>query len=261
MTTSSKNSGSGQNAPRPQPECEKARLPVTQEAFARAFDDVRKKANAGDARARKVMRIYLDSHPEVWTKLGNLAGYAETALIEAASGGEWLVSEAIRKEAARMRHELAGPEPTPLERIAVERIVMTWLQLQHTQIRFTKSQRDLGWAKYWLRRLEVADKLHRSAIAALTLIKDLLPTQNFTNRPPLVDSTPSETLDGAAAKATTLPAETVESNGAVANRVDHFSTQCGATQSATTGSQAADEPKMNGHRHRFEELLTPHRGD
>lgn len=260
MTTSRNNTGCEQDT-RPQPDGEKARLPVTREDFARAFDDVRRKANAGDARARKVMRIYLDSHPEVWTRFGNLAGYAETALIEAASGGEWLVSEAIRKEAARMRQELAGPEPTPLERIAVERIVMTWLQLQHTQIRFAESQNDLGWAKYWLRRLEVADKLYHSATAALALIRNLLPTQSYANKRNLADSTSSETLDGDAANGTALPAETLEGSGAVVNRIAHLSTQWGYAQPPTTGNHAAGEPKVNGHRHRLEELLAPHAGD
>jgi hypothetical protein len=51
-----------------------------------------------------------------------------------------------------MRRELAGERPTQLVAMVVQRVVMTWLALQHTEMRFFASQQEnIAWAKYWLR--------------------------------------------------------------------------------------------------------------
>jgi hypothetical protein len=155
---------------------QKATRLVTPQAIAEAFDRLRHRANQGDARAREALSKYLDSHPELWSRLGNMARHAELALIEAASGGEWLTAEAIKREAARMRRDLAGPSPSPLELMAIERVVLTWEQLQHVEMGFVQAQQNLGWARYWLQRQQQADRLHREAVKSLLLIRELLPT-------------------------------------------------------------------------------------
>ena len=144
--------------------------------MAEAYESLRKRANAGDERSQAALMKYLDNHPDFQAMLGNLAVHAELTLIQAIAGGEWIVFQAIYQEANRMRSELAGQSPSPLEILAVERIVATWLHLQYTEMQFLKSQDAVEWAKYWLKRVEVADKIYRAAIKSLVLVREHLVT-------------------------------------------------------------------------------------
>jgi hypothetical protein len=94
------------------------------------FDKLRRLANQGNARAQATLRKILDRHPELWQDVGNLARQAEMSLVGVIAQGEFFVSEAILRQAATLRKDLAGPFPTPLERLAVERVVGAWLELQ-----------------------------------------------------------------------------------------------------------------------------------
>ena len=58
---------------------------------------------------------------------GNLTLQVERSLIEAAAGKNLAFREALGPKLDRMRAELAGPSPTPVERLLVERIVTCWL--------------------------------------------------------------------------------------------------------------------------------------
>lgn len=210
---------------------------------------MRRKANAGDPRAREILRRFLDAHPEVWSQVGNLARHAESTLVEAAAGGEWFGAEAIKREADRIRRALTGPSPTPLETMAVERIVLTWLQLQYVEARFMQTQRDLAWAKHWLRRQEQADKLFRSSVKSLTTIRELLPR---------LESERGE------AKPITLPSDLADlplDKGPVAerthvNRIAGLVTDSDQMHQGAAADSTDGEQKVNGHHHRLEELLS-----
>ena len=161
---------------------------VTPEVKQQAFERICQRANKGNARAREVLKKRLDHHPELVSGVGSLARAAELEIIKVATCDEWFVGEAVKREMARMRRDLAGPNPTPLETMAVERVVATWLMLQYTEMRFLQAQKDLGWARYWLRRQEQADKLYRAAIGSLVLIRDMLPPAAPPSTPAIVDA-------------------------------------------------------------------------
>lgn len=213
-----------------------------------ALQRVRRRANAGDQRAREVLKKFLDAHPEVWSQVGNLARHAESTLVEAVAEGEWFASEAIKREAASLRKSLAGPSPRPLETMAVERVVLTWLQLQYVESRFTQAQKDLGWAKYWLRRQEQADKLYRSAVRSLALIRELLPKAvDDCRREAQPTSCPSDFGD------VPLIERAAGEPGGV-NRIAGMLGSLDRMPEQTADDSAVRKP-MNGHRRRFEELL------
>jgi hypothetical protein len=233
-------------------------LPITSKAVGEAFERLRRRANDGDAQARAALARYLDAQC-LWNHFGDLGRHVELAIVEAAAGGEWLTSEAVKREAERMRRELAGPAPTPLEMMAVERIVVTWLQLQHTEMRFLQSQKDLGWAKYWLRRQEQADKLYRAAIGSLVLIRALLPTPAPASVPAIADACAEATKPETGDMVEPLiPAEILTGGGLGANRIAHLVAYPENTQRLAADGQADAKPKTNGHHHRLEELLANH---
>ena len=57
---------------------------------------------------------------------GDVAKVAEQTLIARAAGDNHLAAEAMRCKMADVRHMLAGPTPTPIERLLAERAAICW---------------------------------------------------------------------------------------------------------------------------------------
>ena len=76
-----------------------------------------------------------------------------------------------------MREEIAGENPSPLERLLAERIVATWLQIQLFEgIYASGVSKGMPIARdgYHQKRLDHAYRRHLSAIRALAQIRKLL---------------------------------------------------------------------------------------
>jgi len=141
-------------------------------------DDLRKflkRARDGDESALPVVWKLLQEPGAVDRFGGNLAEQAELSLIRAVAGKDVLVREALTRKLELMRAELAGPQPTPLERLLVERIVACWLQVQDADVRYAQGQKDCTFAQgeYYQRRQDRAHKRYLSAIRALALVRKL----------------------------------------------------------------------------------------
>ena len=221
---------------------------LTPKAFGKTFERVRKRADAGDEHAREVLRKYLDGHPEIAAVVGNMARCAESAVVEAVARGEWFASEALKRESARMRRELAGPTPTPLEAMAIERIILTWTQLQYVETQFIQVQKDLDLAKYWLKRQQQADKIYREAVKSLLLVRALLPAAP-AGPPAIVDAGPQAAKPEASDMIEPLYVPVEIRNGHGANRIVDLMAR------RVADDQVDEPPKLNGHHHRLEELL------
>ena len=183
-----------------------------------------------------------------------MAKHAEMALIDLISGGDTLVAAAIAQQADAMRHGLVGPSPSPLEELSAQRIVACWLQLQHTEIRFLQSQKDVHWARYWLARQAQSDRLFRGAVRSLGTIRQLLvPTAQAAISPPMT-STPSVP----AAKSNhdrSVPGDSPVPHINGVNRLAGLVSQPDAhplLDATETG-----KPKLNGFHRRLEGLLEP----
>ena len=73
---------------------------------------------------------------------------------------------------------LGGPAPTPVERLLVERVVATWLQLNYfdsVEPLAINADESPRLAQYRARRQQQAHVAHLSALAALTTLRRLLP--------------------------------------------------------------------------------------
>jgi hypothetical protein len=70
---------------------------------------------------------------------------------------------------------LAGANPTPVERLLVERVVACWLQVQDADVRYAQGQKELTFAQgeYYQRRMERAHKRYLSALRTLALVRKL----------------------------------------------------------------------------------------
>jgi hypothetical protein len=134
------------------------------------------RAENGDGAALEIFRQLLDLVPEAGAVFGDLAQQAEKSLLDAAFSGE-ARKEATRRELKAMRQELEGPQPTPLERLLVARVVACWFQVQHADTTVARSmvrQVDPQTAEYYMKRQDRANKRFLAAAKTLAQVRKLL---------------------------------------------------------------------------------------
>jgi hypothetical protein len=106
--------------PRENPETELKRL--------RALSEL---VEGGDEGARaELRRAVAESSPAVVAEASGIARRAEWMLVRTVSAGEPLMQEALTERMRRMRAEVAGENPTPLEALLAKRVVAGWLLVE-----------------------------------------------------------------------------------------------------------------------------------
>jgi hypothetical protein len=147
------------------------------EALPAKCDDLAKvleRAQKGDASTLPAIREFLQDPQAVDRFGGDLARQAELSLINAAAGKNLLFKESITRKLELLRAELAGPNPTPVERLLVERVVGCWLQVQDADVRYAQAKElTIPWGEYYQRRMDRAHKRYLSAIRMLALVRKL----------------------------------------------------------------------------------------
>src|SRR5262245_40894727 len=91
------------------------------------------RAQTGDKTALPALRELLKDPAVVDALGGDLAKQAQLTLINKFSGQNLVFRESLTRKLDLLRDELAGPNPTPLERLLVERIVACWLHLHRLE--------------------------------------------------------------------------------------------------------------------------------
>jgi hypothetical protein len=156
------------------------------------------RARQGDVTVLPRLKEFLDSHPQVWQELGDLARHAEEALIRLVAGDNLFVSECIRRDLAALREELAGPSPSPLERILIQRIVLCRLQTHKADLDAAAQDQGLNpHGPHVQRRQDAAHKRLLAAVKQLALVRKLL----APSLPPITLALPPSPANGQAKKA------------------------------------------------------------
>jgi hypothetical protein len=136
------------------------------------------KAEKGDKDAVPEIRQILDERPDLAWQFVDVAQVAEEALIEKMTGEEDLaVKEIMRCQLKAMREEIAGENPSPLERLLAERVVATWLQIQLFEGLYASDMSKsmtIAQDSYHQKRLDQTYRRHLSAIRALAQMRKLL---------------------------------------------------------------------------------------
>ena len=134
-----------------------------------------KRARGGDEWTLPVLRKMLENPATVDALGGDLARQAELSLIDAAAGDNLSFREALARKLELLRAELAGPSPTPVERLLVERVVACWLQVQDADVRYAQGQKGctLAQGEYQQRRMDRAHGRYLSALKTLALVRKL----------------------------------------------------------------------------------------
>ncbi len=133
-------------------------------------------ADAGEPKALAELRQLCEEAPEAWREFGDLARNARLALVGRVAGKNAVVREAVARQIGQLRAELAGPAPTPLERLLVDRILANWLFLHYVETSYAQQLHALTLAQgdYHQRRIDRAHRRYLASIKALAQVRRLL---------------------------------------------------------------------------------------
>ena len=141
------------------------------------------RAADGDKRARgELRRVLGESGPEVVREASDLARIGQRFLIKTATRGRTLAEEALVVRLEMMRSEIAGPDPSPLESLLVEKIVSAWMLTELLDLLLSaqlitelpKSQRmSHSFLKFYLGWQERAHRRLLSSIRELARLRRL----------------------------------------------------------------------------------------
>ncbi len=127
-------------------------------------------ANTGDCQALNQLHTILDNNPGIWKQIGDLSAHARQSLIRLVAGDDLLLAESIKRQIDSMERELAGEAATPLQQLAIDRVIATWLQLQHADAVMAKVS---GVGTLHLARQAQAQRAHDAALKSFVTLQNL----------------------------------------------------------------------------------------
>jgi len=124
-----------------------------------------------------------DGGEEHFLRGSDVAWQAERSLIELLAGkDDVLVIQSSERRLKLMRRELAGDNPTPLEKLLAQRIALCWFHVNLCELSLAQNggEYSIAQATYHQKRLDSAHKRYLGAIKALAQVRKLqLPNVQF----------------------------------------------------------------------------------
>jgi hypothetical protein len=159
------------------PEAKPGTLELSEEARAR-LEELRvlsDKAEAGDREARKELRLMVrSSSPEVIGRASDIARKASRTMALTAGGGDPLTEETLCAKLDAMRVEIAGDNPTPLEVLLTERVVLLWMFTALLEVHLATQYRkridgdsERASSAYLIQQSRILDAATRRYLAAI----------------------------------------------------------------------------------------------
>jgi hypothetical protein len=134
-----------------------------------------KRAEQGDESALPELRVALDTNPWIWQRYGDLAQQVQAAWLQLIAGPNLLLRESVERKAEQLRAELAGPEPSPLEKLLVERVIACWLQVQYADAAYAQqTSPSPGQHTAALKRQAGSHQRYLHSIKTLATVRKLL---------------------------------------------------------------------------------------
>ena len=136
-------------------------------------------AEAGD---RQALKLAVEAHkavPWLWSPVNQLQANVERSVLDAMLGADrqLFARATIERQMEVMRANLLGSSPSPLERLLVDRVVVSWLECQHADLGLaqrTTGNHTFALGDYHQRRAERAERRLLRATKALATVRRLL---------------------------------------------------------------------------------------
>ncbi|HBO44918.1 MAG TPA: hypothetical protein DD670_13515 [Planctomycetaceae bacterium] len=146
----------------------------------RILDDLKavvERAEAGDHSVVPRIRELLELAPQIWKNNSDAARHVGDAWIKLLAADNLLLRESLRNAVDAMYAEFGGDDPTPLERLLIDRLVVSWLQMSFLDARLSQHHRttDSPDTTVWQKRHDAAYRRHLEAIRVLAEVRRLLP--------------------------------------------------------------------------------------
>jgi hypothetical protein len=133
----------------------------------------------GDEGAVPRLREILRGAPGLARRFVDPAIQAERSIIKSFAGGDGglVVREALPRTLEAFRAELGGESPSALERLLVERIAATWLQVHYFETLYAQNMDEMTipQSEFHQKRIDRAHRRHLSAIKTLVQIRKMGP--------------------------------------------------------------------------------------
>jgi hypothetical protein len=135
------------------------------------------RAHEGDRTALPALREALKD-PAVVDRWGDLPRHTQQHLVAQAGGGSLLYRESLPRKLELLRAELAGANPTPVERLLVERVLTCWLFLTgleagYVSLRGRPEGIPLAQDAHYERCMASAQTRYLAAIKTLAVVRKL----------------------------------------------------------------------------------------
>ena len=159
------------------------------------------RAKQGDASVLPDLRKLLDRDPTIWKQAADLGHHVEESWINMIAGTDLTLAESLRRKLAEMKVELSGDNPSPLERLLIERIGICWLTATYADNVYAESTEcSLPQARFLVQRQQVNHERLVSATKALAQVRNLLPSPFRFNS--------TEWISPTTARTSTIPVRT-----------------------------------------------------
>jgi hypothetical protein len=117
-----------------------------------------------------------DGAQDHFLRSSDIAWQTERSLTELYTGKDDVLSEQMAERRLKlMRRELAGDNPTPLEKLLAQRIALCWFHVNLCELSLAQKGREysIAQATYHQKRLDSAHKRYLGAIKALAQVRKL----------------------------------------------------------------------------------------
>lgn len=131
-------------------------------------------ATEGDPGDLKKLREILKANPAIFQTLGDVSTHVENSLIELISGGIADIQESLHLSIERQRMELLKSGDSPEERLLVDQVLATFLDVANCQIAYAQKHARTSIKERWQRHLAQAQKRHHFAIQSLVEVRSML---------------------------------------------------------------------------------------
>jgi hypothetical protein len=143
---------------------------------AQAIRELADRAHRGSEQALAHLRRLLDNCPEIWEQVGDLARHAELAWLDLLAGEDRLMHEAVKRQILKVKGDLLGTHPTPMERLLVDQAVACYLAVQHAEMALAApGSTSPAQAAIRLRRAESSQKRYLAALKTLARLRATVP--------------------------------------------------------------------------------------
>lgn len=194
------------------------------------------------------LRQVLDAHPELWQHFGNLALQAQESWLGLIAGKDLYLAESLRRHLDAMRSELVGPNPSPLDKLLVDRILACHVQVLYFEAMETMdpTSENMRLAPYRMDRRDQAHRQFLSAVKMLATVRNLAAKTNVIQVELLSPVTPHSSAQSVIPTANgDQPQGRNGCNGK--NRIDAEAAKTAkGDQPATTRCKAKHAKKVNG---------------